>query len=61
MEDAGVKVLLEPVPLKKPDYVIRSSAINPSMKGYRLFTHLSKCTSGVIFLLNIQKDSRRWQ
>ena len=30
MEEAGVKVLLEPVPLKKPDCVIRSSAINPT-------------------------------
>ena len=37
MEDAGVKVLLEPVPLKKPDYVIRSSAINPSDKRLSSF------------------------
>lgn len=37
MEDAGVKVLLEPVPLKKPDYVIRSSAINPLDKRLSSF------------------------
>ena len=30
MQDAGIKVLMEPVPLQKPDCVIRSSAISPS-------------------------------
>ena len=39
MVDAGVEVLLEPVPRRQPDYVIRSSAIipaDPRLSSFRL-------------------------
>ena len=42
MEEAGVKVLLEPVPLKRPDYVVRSSAISPSDERLSPFRSSSK-------------------